>query len=101
MGQTREVIIYKYVLQNTVEQVSPPPRNSQPVLSTVQNVVTLQEKKRKLARYTLGSRSEESISDAVEVSFPICSTCLGTTAVYFSERGFVLTVYNVRSLRTF
>ncbi|KAL2272438.1 hypothetical protein FJTKL_06561 [Diaporthe vaccinii] len=50
MGQKREVTIYRYVLQNTVEQ----------------NIVKLQEKKRNLAKYTLGTKSDQSISDAVQ-----------------------------------
>ncbi|KAK2601325.1 hypothetical protein N8I77_010781 [Diaporthe amygdali] len=50
MGQKREVTIYRYVLQNTVEQ----------------NIVKLQERKRSLAKYTLGTKSDQSISDAVQ-----------------------------------
>lgn len=39
------------------------------LLNTFQNIVKLQDKKRNLAKYTLGTKSDESISDAVQVRF--------------------------------
>lgn len=68
MGQKREVTIYRYVLQNTVEQVIlSRSRTPKHLLNTFQNIVKLQEKKRRLAKYTLGAKSDQSISDAVQV----------------------------------
>ncbi|KUI59861.1 Transcription termination factor 2 [Cytospora mali] len=49
MGQTGEVTIFRYVLQNTVEQ----------------NVVKLQEKKRGLAKFTLAG-GDQSVSDTLQ-----------------------------------
>lgn len=70
MGQQREVTIFRYVLKNTVEQVSQIIHHFEPETSTdmFQNVLQLQEKKKKLAKFTLGARSDQNMSDVVRVS---------------------------------
>lgn len=72
MGQKSEVIIFRYVMQNTVEQVN------QLIIflcallrfetaDPVQNVVNLQKRKSGLAKFTLGSESEDNISNTLRV----------------------------------
>lgn len=77
MGQKSEVIIFRYVMQNTVEQVNdrfhfPHPPSVARVADPAQNVVNLQKRKSGLAKFTLGSGSEDNISTTLQVSkFPM------------------------------
>lgn len=73
MGQTREVTVFRYVLQNTVQQVRPYclPASKVGVMSAFaessQNVVKLQKKKSGLAKFTL-SRADQNVTEALQVS---------------------------------
>ncbi|KAI1658129.1 SNF2 family N-terminal domain-containing protein [Daldinia decipiens] len=50
MGQTREVTIFRYIMEKTVEQ----------------NIVSLQRKKRHIAKFTFDSETQETQSGALE-----------------------------------
>lgn len=74
MGQKSEVIIFRYVTQNTVEQVKYQLFNIHHagfdlfVANSVQNVVNLQKRKSGLAKFTLGTGSADNISNTLQVS---------------------------------
>lgn len=76
MGQKREVTIFRYVLQNTVEQVInvpilPVTLETKLTRTLFQNVVKLQEKKRGLAKFTLSTGADQKgISDSMQVREP-------------------------------
>ncbi|KAK0639572.1 P-loop containing nucleoside triphosphate hydrolase protein, partial [Cercophora newfieldiana] len=53
MGQTKRVTIFRYIVEDSVEE----------------HIITIQKKKRNLAKYTLDSGSGETISGSLEVSF--------------------------------
>lgn len=69
MGQKAEVITFRYMMQNSVEEVNQFInflRHS--IADSVQNVVNLQKRKSGLAKFTLGSESEDNISNTLQVS---------------------------------
>lgn len=73
MGQKSEVTIFRYVMQNTVEQVHQITVFLCTILrleiaDPVQNVVNLQRRKSGLAKFTLGSESEDNVSNTLQVS---------------------------------
>lgn len=67
MGQTKIVTVFKYIMENTVEQVYGIPLEFSWLIINHQNILTLQKKKSQLSKFSLDGGTDNSAIGRLDV----------------------------------